>query len=108
MVIRNSVASHITRNYLTKIADEETGELVKLEEPVGLYDDDEDEVETRVIDTFMFEGGNGGSSAGGTGLAQTGDSAAPVLLALMLLTAAGIVCSIVGIERVKTLFSRYQ
>lgn len=77
VVIDNSATSHITRNYETTVQSE-TGETVARDEPVGLWDDAEDRVSTRVIDTFSYEGSTrGNGNAAGAGLATTSDTGVP-------------------------------
>lgn len=71
-VIANTAESHITRNWMGADATHDA--------EWGLFDDDEDSVETRVIDTFSYDSdsgryysANGGSA---TGDSKTGDAAA--------------------------------
>ena len=85
-VITNTAESHITRNWMAADADHE-GEW-------GLYDDDVDSVETRVIGTFSYDSGSGRYyySDGGSawGVSKTGDMLAPVVATLATVALAAL------------------
>jgi hypothetical protein len=85
-VIENTAESHITRNWMAADTDHE-GEW-------GLYDDDVDSVETRVIGTFSYDSDSGRYyySDGGSawGVSKTGDALAPVVATLATVALAAL------------------
>lgn len=101
-VIPNTAESHISRNW-TKTVHTPDGD-VELEEPFGLTDDDEDSVETRVVDTFVQEWTpyvvRGGYGASGYRLPQTGDGGSLGVVASMLFAVFGMLGMIVSRRKI--------